>query len=168
MYFKKILFFLLISFINISLVNANEKIVYIDIDKIIKTSISGNLIITELKKIQQQNEKNSKIQQKKIIDQEKEIKKLKNIISADDTKIKIISLQKNIKDFNLSQNKLNQEFLKKKKNLFNEYLKKITPLIEKYMDDNSINIVIDKKNIFIAKSNYDITNNIINLIDKNE
>ena len=161
MYFKKILFFLLISFINISLVNANEKIVYIDIDKIIKTSISGNLIITELKKIQQQNEKNSKIQQK-------EIKKLKNIISADDTKIKIISLQKNIKDFNLSQNKLNQEFLKKKKNLFNEYLKKITPLIEKYMDDNSINIVIDKKNIFIAKSNYDITNNIINLIDKNE
>ena len=33
------------------------------------------------------------------------------------------------------------------------------------MSDNSIYMVIDKKNIFIASKDYDITNNLIELID---
>lgn len=35
------------------------------------------------------------------------------------------------------------------------------------MSDNSISIIIDKKNIFIADKNYDITENLIELINKN-
>ena len=35
------------------------------------------------------------------------------------------------------------------------------------MNDNSIEILIEKKNIFIAKSNYDITQSIIDVINKN-
>ena len=34
------------------------------------------------------------------------------------------------------------------------------------MSENSISIVIDKNNVFIANSNYDITKNIIDLINK--
>jgi Skp family chaperone for outer membrane proteins len=34
------------------------------------------------------------------------------------------------------------------------------------MSDNSISILLDKKNIFIASKNYDITKNLITLIDK--
>ena len=33
------------------------------------------------------------------------------------------------------------------------------------MSDNSIYILLDKKNVFIASSEYDITNNLIELID---
>ena len=33
------------------------------------------------------------------------------------------------------------------------------------MDKNSISILIEKKNIFIAKSNYDITKNILKIIN---
>ena len=35
------------------------------------------------------------------------------------------------------------------------------------MDDNSIDILFEKKNIFIAKSNYDITQVVIDSINKN-
>ena len=42
----------------------------------------------------------------------------------------------------------------------------LDPIIEKYMSDNSIAILLDKKNIFIASKNYDITKNLITLIDK--
>ena len=38
--------------------------------------------------------------------------------------------------------------------------------MKSYMSENSISIVIDKNNVFIANSNYDITNNIIDLINK--
>ena len=33
------------------------------------------------------------------------------------------------------------------------------------MSDHSIYMIIDKKNVFIASKNYDITNNLIELID---
>ena len=34
------------------------------------------------------------------------------------------------------------------------------------MTDNSISIVIDKKNIYIADKNFDITEDVINIINK--
>jgi Skp family chaperone for outer membrane proteins len=41
----------------------------------------------------------------------------------------------------------------------------VNPIIEKYMTDNSIYMLIDKKNVFIARKEYDITINLIELID---
>ena len=37
--------------------------------------------------------------------------------------------------------------------------------MEKYMAENSIYMLIDKKNVFIANKDYDITENLIELID---
>jgi len=54
--------------------------------------------------------------------------------------------------------------IKRNRNITN-FLNLINPLIEKYMADNSIYMLIDKKNVFIAKKEYDITNNLIELID---
>ena len=54
--------------------------------------------------------------------------------------------------------------VKRNKNIIN-FLNLINPIIEKYMADNSIYILLDKKNIFIASKDYDITNNLIELID---
>ena len=67
---------------------------------------------------------------------------------------------------NFKNNEIN--LLKKKRNedILN-LLKSINPLIEKYMKENSISILIDKKNIFIADKNYDITKNLIDLINNN-
>ena len=45
------------------------------------------------------------------------------------------------------------------------FLNLINPIIEKYMNDNSIHILLDKKNVFIANKDYDITNNLIELIN---
>mgnify|MGYP005713652211 FL=1 len=46
------------------------------------------------------------------------------------------------------------------------FLKLINPLIKDYMDKNSIDIVIDKKNIFIAKTDKDITKDILEIINR--
>ena len=42
----------------------------------------------------------------------------------------------------------------------------INPIIEDYMSKNSITIVIDKKNVYIANKDSDITNNLIEIINK--
>ena len=75
------------------------------------------------------------------------------------------SLQEKFQKY--KQNRFNEiEELKKKrnKNIVN-FLSLINPIIEKYMADNSIYMLIDKKNVFIASKEYDITNNLIELID---
>ena len=65
------------------------------------------------------------------------------------------------------ENKFNEiESLKKKRNRnISNFFNLINPLIEKYMAENSIYMLIDKKNVFIASKDYDITDNLIELID---
>ena len=46
-------------------------------------------------------------------------------------------------------------------------MKKIEPLIQDYVNKNSISIVLNQKNLFIGNRKYDITLDIINIIDKN-
>ena len=55
--------------------------------------------------------------------------------------------------------------IKKKIEEFNNFFKKITPVIQNYVSEKNIDIVLDKKNIFLASKKKDITNEIIELID---
>ena len=44
-------------------------------------------------------------------------------------------------------------------------LNAINPIISKYVEENSITIVLSKQNIIIAKNNLDITNQIMDLLN---
>ena len=58
-----------------------------------------------------------------------------------------------------------KKFQQTKKNEFDNFLSKIEPILNNYMKENSLNILLDKKNIFIGKSELDITEKIINIIN---
>ena len=72
----------------------------------------------------------------------------------------------NIKLFRQNKNELVGSFEKKKNDQINDFFKKINPILEEYMTENSIKIIIDKKNVLIAKEKLDITDNILNLINE--
>ena len=87
------------------------------------------------------------------------------MISSNELEKEMRSLQEKFQKY--KQNRFNEiEELKKKrnKNIVN-FLSLINPIIEKYMADNSIYMLVDKKNVFIASKEYDITDNLIELID---
>ena len=46
------------------------------------------------------------------------------------------------------------------------FIKEISPIIEEYMKENLISLLIDKNSIFIANKKYDITDEIVELIDE--
>ena len=46
-------------------------------------------------------------------------------------------------------------------------MKSINPIISKYVEKNSINLVLDKNNILIGKKSYDITEDILELVNTN-
>ena len=46
------------------------------------------------------------------------------------------------------------------------FFEKINPFLLSYMNENSIDLLIEKKNIFIGKSKIDITKDILKIIDE--
>ena len=69
--------------------------------------------------------------------------------------------------YNIERKKIFLEFEKNKKKELNEFLTKVTPLIQKFVKENSINIVLNEKNLFIASKKFDITEQIIQIINEN-
>ena len=69
-------------------------------------------------------------------------------------------------DFNLAKRKSNIEFNNKKKDLLNNFFEKIRPIIEEYVDEKNISAVLNKKNIFIANKKYDITEDLIKVVNE--
>ena len=48
----------------------------------------------------------------------------------------------------------------------NNFYKELNPIIQSYMEEKNIDILLDRKNIFIGKSNSNITESILKIINK--
>ena len=95
-----------------------------------------------------------------------EINQTKNISSEEKLKKDIKIFNEDVEKFRLEKEKLLTDFKVLKEQKLTNFLKKINPIIQNYMEDNSIDIVLEKKQIFIGSSDKDITNDIILLINK--
>ena len=80
-------------------------------------------------------------------------------------KKKLIDFRKEVNIFRQDRQKVINEFNNRKKIEFDEFFKKITPIIEKYVNEKDIDMVLDRKNIFVVTKKKDITQEIINIID---
>ena len=144
---------------------SENNIYFIDFDKILNNSTLGKKILNELKNINKKNLSNFKIKEDEIKKIDKNISSVKNIISKEELNKKVNELKIKVKNFNDEKNKKNKELKEKKNILLKQFLEEINPIIQDYMDKKSITILLDKRNIFIANSKYDITDDIIEIIN---
>ena len=164
-YKKNLIYILIIFFSTISLSESNENIAYIDLDNIVKNTKAGKSIIDKLKVSKDTALKKFEKKEKALKKVEEDINKQKNVLSKEELKNKISDFRKEIASFRNDREKLINDFNTKKIQEFDKFFKKITPIIGEYVEENKIDIVFDKKNIFLANKNNDITNEIIKLID---
>ena len=162
---KKLITILIVSLITISLAQSEEQIVYLDLDNIISNTKAGKLIIDKLKKSKKTALSKFEKKEKELKEIENDINKQKNIISEDELRKKINNFRKKITVFQNDKQKVINEYNQKKIDEFNKFFKKITPLIENYVKEKKIDIVLDRKNIFLASKKKDITQEIIKIID---
>lgn len=158
-----IFLFILLSFEN---VHANTNIKFIDIEFLIQNSVEGQKLIKELDKKKKDNLNLLKKKEDFLRSKEKELQKKKNIITKDEFNKEVSELRNDIDLFNKERNKINDEFnqdrLKKLSILIDEFNK----VINNYIDNNSIDIVIDKKNLYMGKKSSDITSEILSKLNK--
>jgi outer membrane protein len=157
------IFFLLFSLLSNSY--SDDKIKFIDLDSLIEKTIIGKKIIEDLNIINNNNLKLLKSKEDIIKKKQNEINTQKNIISSDELKIKIEDYQKQLSEFQNERQKLIANFNNQKQEKINDFFNQVTPTINEYMKEKDLSIIFDKKNIFIAKSDSNITQDIINLIN---
>ena len=145
---------------------SNDKIAILDLDSLLENTIYGKKLINELNIINEKNLNSLKEIENKIKLDQENIQKQKNILSEEELNNKINDLNKEIKTFQIEKNKLINNFNLEKKKKLDLFFAKIIPEIEKYVDANNINLVIDKKNIFIANKKNNITEDIAKIIDE--
>ena len=155
-------FFLLLS---LSSLNAGDKIAYLDIDFILTNTIAGKSLLNNLKQQEEAKISKFKINDDKFRNDEKKILAKKNLISKEEVNQELIALQNKFQIYKKNKSREIEKLREKRnKNIIN-LLNLINPIIEKYMTDNSIYMLLDKKNVFIANKDYDITKKLIELID---
>ena len=157
-----ILFFLAAS---VNYLKAQEKVSYIDIDYILSSSVPGKLLLNKLKEDEELKINIFKSKDEDFKQKESKILAKKNLISKEEINKELKSLQIEFNEYRKDKAKQIQELKTKRKRNIVNFISLLNPIIEKYMSDNSIYMIIDKKNVFIAKKNYDITNNLIELIN---
>ena len=158
------LFFFLIFTFN---TNAEiQKIVYIDIEKIMQQSVAGKNFINLLEKKHKTNISKFKKENEQIKEKEKKLITQKNILSPQDFQNELSKLRDEITNFQKNQVKARNEINKLRLLGTNKMINEIIPILENYAKENAINLILQKKNIVMGKKEMEITDNIITLADK--
>tara|TARA_B110000093_G_scaffold166141_1_gene191241 strand:+ start:126 stop:647 length:522 start_codon:yes stop_codon:yes gene_type:complete len=157
---------LLILIIFLFITNAaipEQKIAFINMDKVISTSNSGSSILKQLMDLNNKNLKFLKNEEKKFKEKETKLISQKNIISESEFKIKLEELKSEIKNYNQNRNQIIEEFNKLKVSSTNLFLKSINPILIKFSNDKKISIILQKKDLVVGKTELDITDEIIKI-----
>ena len=145
---------------------SSEKIVYLDVEKIMQDSLAGKSIIAQLKKKRESSISKFKSREKDIFEKEKKLISQKNILSKEDFEKKLKDLRNDVSNYQKDRNKSSNEITKSRVNASTKLISKLTPILEEYSKKNSIRIIVQKKNIVMGKKEDDITKDILELINQ--
>ena len=144
---------------------SEQKIAFIYMDKVISTSKSGSSILKQLTDLNKKNLKFLKDEEKKLKEKEKKLISQKNIISETDFNNMVEELKSQTKNYNRISKKMISDFNKLKVDNTNNFLKLINPILVKFSNDNDISVILQKKDLIVAKTELDITDKIIKIVN---
>ena len=159
----KIIFFLFFFLTN-SL--SQDKIVYVDMNILINTSKAGVSINKQMQKLIDNNNKEYEKIEKKLLKEEKDILKKKNILDPEKYNQEIITFKNKIA--NLRNERKDKVSLIRNKNVKakNDLVNHVTKILAEYSAKNEITLVLNKDGIILGKKNIDVTEKILELLNK--
>ena len=162
---KKFFIILFILFNQVNYAYAEANIVFVDLNKIMTISKPGLSILEQLNKKNNQLLNNFKKDQKKLKDDEVKIIAQKNIISKEEFQSKIDKLKIEINLYNQNRKNIIKEFNVLKAETTAKFMKMRNLIFVEYSSEKSIAMIFDKKNMIIGKSELDITDEIIKIVN---
>ena len=161
----KITYILIFFFLFTQNSYSQQKFRYVNIDLLLQETKIGKEMLNKINKIDQENIKKLNSFEEELRTAENEIKMKKNIISEVEFNKEVAELKSKISIFNKEKNLLVKNLNDTKKDELKIFFDKINPIVQNYMNKNSIEILFDSKNIFIGNKNSDLTKKLIDEIN---
>ena len=163
--FKVFLFFSVFFFSLEQKLSASE-VYFVDYSKVMNESIAGKKAQNFLKNLLNNSNKKFNESANKLKEEENKIISQRNALSKEDYNKKVDALRKKVFEKNKNRDKSIKDLAKKRKKAGNEMLKNLNPILGKYMEENNIAVVIDKKNVLMGNKKFEITSQIIEILNK--
>ncbi len=163
-YFVKffvVTFFLLIS----TYASADPKIVYVDMKYILNNSKAGKGAQSFLQKSFKDNQKQISAKENELKKKESDLLSQKTILSKEEYKKKTNELRKEVSAYQAERRGSLDKIAKKRSEFRQKLLEKLNPILNTYIEENGISIILDKKNMIFAKPDLDITKIIVKKLD---
>ena len=149
-----------------SILFAENKILFIDIDFIYSNSSAGKKVNDKIKdQVKKINIELNNYQKELQIDKDKLISQ-KNVLSQEELQKQSFTLEKKAKGYNKIISDKNSKLTEYKKNVNLKFYQLLTKVVEGYAVDNSVEMIVKKRNILIGKNSLDATQDILNLFNK--
>ena len=143
----------------------NLSIVYLDMDKAMNQSIVGKSLKSQLDKIHKANLEEFKINEEDLKKEEVLILSQKNVLSEEDYKNKVNLFKEKLNSYKKKRQKKIDLVTKKRMNATTNLLKEINPILSNYSKENGISIILREQDIVLAKTNLNITKQIIETVN---
>ena len=146
--------------------SAEQKIAYLDMKFVLNNSKAG-------KGAQDYLQKSFKENQQKFLDEENALKKKENDLLAQKTILtkkeyqkKSDDLRKKVIDYQSQRRTALEKITSQRAEARQKLLEKLDPIMKAYIKENDISLIIDRKNVLIGNANLDITNIIVEKLNK--
>ena len=162
----KKLYLIIFFIVSSSYSYAEEKVVYLDVNYLLSESKVGIYVNSNLKKISDENNKLFKNFEAELKSDEEKLLTQQNILKKKDYDKKISELRNKFKSYQEKKNNKNKDLSLLRNNAGKIILKNINEIMTEYSKNNSISLVIQKQSIIIGKTELDVTNDILELLNK--
>ena len=164
-YFKQLLIIIFFMLLSQNKAISNE-IYFIDFSKVMNESIAGKKAQDQLKNLFKSSDKKINDTAKKLKEEENKLISQKTILSKDEYKKKADVLRKKVFNLNKDREKAIKNIATKRAKAKDVLLEKLNPILGEYMEQKNIAVVIDKKNVLMGNKKFELTSEIINLLNK--
>ena len=162
----KVFLFLSVFFFSLEQKLSASEVYFVDYSKVMNESIAGKKAQNSLKNLLNNSNKKFTESANKLKEEENKIISQRNALSKEDYNKKVDALRKKVFELNKNRDKSIKDLAKKRKKAGDEMLKNLNPILGKYMEENNIAVVIDKKNVLMGNKKFEITSQIIEILNK--
>ena len=146
--------------------SAEQKVLYIDMKFILNNSKAGKGAQDFLQKTFKENQERFSNEEKNLKKEEEDLLANKTNFDKAEYKQKADQLRKNVINYQ-SQRRISLEKLtNQRKKARDQLLEKLNPILNNYIKENNVSLVLDKKDVLGGQTELDITNIIVEKLNK--
>ena len=146
--------------------SAEQKIAYLDMKFILNNSKAGKGAQEYLKKSFKENQKRLSNEETKLKKAESDLLAKKSLLTKEEYQTKSSELRKTVMKYQSDRRSSLEKIAKLRAEARAKLIKELDPILDNYIKENSISLIVDKKNIVKGRNDLDITNLIVEKLNK--